>query len=614
MIFLTGRGGRLVAALAALGLLFAAGCSITDPFGKSAQLQDHLKAGRVSFMERRFEPASREFEAALAMNAAQPMVWTYLGICRLELQDLPRSVEALEKAIQLDPKSAEALYYLGRAYRLGGRLPEAVSTLEKALSHGHRTGQMLLELGICLYLQGETTRAEPILKEVREKQPDLFLAAFYLGEIWRRAGRLPEAKEILQEAVKIDGKSPFARFALGEILVELGQLDLAREEFSKILSDETPFARTGRAYFQLGYIDYQQGKHASALELFRLARLASYEQETCRLWEAKALYRLGKNDESRTLLEALAPSRAKLPQVDYYLARIHLSEGNGKEALEALERVEDRSLDPAEIDSARGSIRLMELKANHLVGVVPQDLVNESLSAYTRALAVRENQPEALMGLTQLVYLFQEDYKVAASYLARLAKTTRGPEVEEWLFYTSARTGDLATAYPLLAATRAPKFLEAAMLAHEKKWQEAEEKLVEGFSEDDKELAARTMQAVLYVKTERRAKAVEILRKMLDIHWPSAVNRCRVPEAPLIVWLTREESASAWRLTGQPLFDWLVKRQKSAFESLAELDTSVLRMVGVVEGIVLGRLENRLTADELKKLEIAAIKIMERLG
>lgn len=613
MIFVTRRRSPTLPALAALIALIP-GCSPSDPFGKSAQLQDHLKNGRVAFMERQFEPASREFEAALAMNAEQPMAWTYLGICRLELQDLPRSIEALEKAVQMDPKSAEGLYYLGRAYRLGGRLPEAVSTLEKALSHGHRTAQMLLELGVCLYLQGESAKAEPVLKEVREKQPDLFLAAFYLGEIWRRSQRLPEAREILEEAVKIDPKSPYARFALGEILVEIGQLDRAREEFSKILAEETPFARTGRAYFQLGYIDYQQGKHGSALELFRLARLASYDQETCRLWEAKTLYRLGKLGEARGLLEGLAPSRVKHPQIDYYLARIHLTEGRTKEALEVLERVQDRTLDPAELEAAKGTIHLMELKSHHLVGTPPAEKVNASLTAYTKALEVRENHPEALLGLTQLVYLFQEDHKVAASYLSRLAKTTRGPEVDEWRFYTSARTGDLATAAPLVGVTRAPKFLEAAMFAHEKKWQEAEEKLVEGFAEDDRELAARAMQAVLYVRTGRRPKAVATLQRMLDAKWPSAVNRCRVPEAPLIVWLTRGESASAWRLTGQPLFDWLVKRQKSAYDSLADLDASTVLLVGVVEGILLGRLEKRLTDDEMRKLELAALKIMERMG
>jgi len=114
----------------------------------------------------------------------------------------PEAEAELRQVLNLDPKNAEALNYLG--YSLADRdvnLPEAAELIERALALEPWNGAFLDSLGWARYQAGEFEKArEPLEKAAREFPRDATVLE-HLGDLYEKLGDASKAETAWQQAL-----------------------------------------------------------------------------------------------------------------------------------------------------------------------------------------------------------------------------------------------------------------------------------------------------------------------------------------------------------------------------------------------------------------------------
>ncbi len=129
--------------------------------------------------------------------------------------DYKRAAEEYERALRLQPNSAEALSNLGVAYHMLGRVPEAVNTLQGALSLNPDLIPANLLLGIDLVSLSRPDKAIAPLQRVLEHDPHNRDALLALASADFALHRFDQAAEIYQREVSLQPADVDAWYGLG---------------------------------------------------------------------------------------------------------------------------------------------------------------------------------------------------------------------------------------------------------------------------------------------------------------------------------------------------------------------------------------------------------------
>jgi tetratricopeptide (TPR) repeat protein len=199
-----------------------------------------------------------------------------LGHCELELRNYQAAVDALERALQLDPGQIVAHFYLSSALSRLGRSAEAKH--EAQLHHeimdqnSSRPPQEQIE-----YENGVRDQVAQLLVDNREDDALLKAQQSYkgasispgsgyalLGSVYLAMRRLDDAQRVLNHALNLDTKTPEANTYLGRIALLQDDLGQAEKHFQRELS-LYPSHSLARA--ELGEVRYRQDKWQEAAEL-----------------------------------------------------------------------------------------------------------------------------------------------------------------------------------------------------------------------------------------------------------------------------------------------------------------------------------------------------------
>jgi TolB-like protein/Tfp pilus assembly protein PilF len=270
------------------------------------------------------EQALASFRKALALRPGLVRGWREMGATLVSLCREDEGVEAIRRALELDPEDAGALGAMGRAHFVGrGHFREAVEYYERALVRNPQAGWSALQLSHCLALLGEFARGEAVA---------------------RRAVELQEAFLSGQEGILIVG----AYMRLGHLASLQGRHREAIEHFERELAfmqrvDHALRNRTSiELHMRLGAAHLGEGRAEEAGAAFATG-LRGFEQRI----------RLGADD----------------PFTRYYAACIHALRGETVEALDCLEKaaamrrrftIARARIEPA-LESLRGEARFREL-------------------------------------------------------------------------------------------------------------------------------------------------------------------------------------------------------------------------------------------------------------
>ncbi len=154
--------------------------------------------------------------------------WEYL-----KSNDYQGAERQARKALELNPKNAEALHYLGLALFGRQQYDEAIRYLSEAAQAKPDASDVQAELGVVLVVKNRLNEAVSHLRKSLELSPNNAEAYFNLGVAMFRRGDKQEAIKCWSRAVEIKPDDYEAHYNLADALEERKDLDGAIEHYRR---------------------------------------------------------------------------------------------------------------------------------------------------------------------------------------------------------------------------------------------------------------------------------------------------------------------------------------------------------------------------------------------
>jgi arylsulfatase A-like enzyme/Flp pilus assembly protein TadD len=185
-----------------------------------------------------------------------------------------------------------------------GRRERAREALEKVLQLDPKSYAALLQLGQLEFDAGQYAKSAEHLAAAHQVNPDDASPPFYEGEALANLHDFAASRDALEASLKLKPRQFQARLLLGEVYLDLGQINAAQDEFeaARLIQPQNVAAKLG-----LIRILIAQDKAAAAIP--QLLQLAKSDSQNAEVFErlGQAYRRIGKILEART-----AEARAKL--------------------------------------------------------------------------------------------------------------------------------------------------------------------------------------------------------------------------------------------------------------------------------------------------------------
>ena len=114
--------------------------------------------------------------------------FTNVAIANFQWERYDAARGSLEKALQLSPHNARALYYMALVERTQGHLEAAISDLREVTAQFPRSRDAHRELGFSLYQQHKYEKARSEYEMLQTIDPDDLAAHYILSIVYRRLG------------------------------------------------------------------------------------------------------------------------------------------------------------------------------------------------------------------------------------------------------------------------------------------------------------------------------------------------------------------------------------------------------------------------------------------
>jgi Tfp pilus assembly protein PilF len=193
--------GRAQDAIADANL--AAAMSENDP--EAQKLVIEVKAARAlqALGQGQTDLAVQDLTSLRDQNPESAEVRLGLGRAQIARRDADAALAELQKAVELDPKNAEAQYQLGYVYQVMKQNPQAaLDPYEKAVAADPGSALYRTSLGAVLTDLGQTDRAvEELTKVTTSEGYTGWQAYLYLGAAELKASHFKEAAAALEKAV-----------------------------------------------------------------------------------------------------------------------------------------------------------------------------------------------------------------------------------------------------------------------------------------------------------------------------------------------------------------------------------------------------------------------------
>ena len=121
--------------------------------------------------------------------------FTNIGLTDIEWEKYESARGSLEKALELAPNNARALYYLALVERRAGHSEAEVADLRKVIAQFPQSRDARRELGISYYQQHRAPDAVEQFEALQAIDPDDLTAHYNLALLYRRMGMKDKAKE-----------------------------------------------------------------------------------------------------------------------------------------------------------------------------------------------------------------------------------------------------------------------------------------------------------------------------------------------------------------------------------------------------------------------------------
>jgi tetratricopeptide (TPR) repeat protein len=205
----------------------AAAMADNDPEAKALVVEVKVARAMQALGEGQTDLALQDLTQLRDQSPDSAAVRLGLGRVQMARRDAAQALAELQKAVELDPKNAEAQYQLGYAlHRMKQSAAAAVGPLEKAVNMAPANALYRTGLGAALVDAGQTERAvAELTKVVGTEGYAGWEAPFYLGAALFKANRFKEATSAFEKALAVKADNAQAEGLLAWCYVGLKDTD-----------------------------------------------------------------------------------------------------------------------------------------------------------------------------------------------------------------------------------------------------------------------------------------------------------------------------------------------------------------------------------------------------
>lgn len=171
-----------------------------------------------------YQGAERQARRALELNPKNADALHHLGLALFGLRQYDEAVRRLSEAAQIKPQDAEIRIQLGVGQLGAGNLTDAVLNLRKAVEIAPDNGEAHFNLGVAMFRMGNRSEAIKQWQESVRLRPDDHEAHFNLALVLEQDKRIDQAIEHYRLAVKAKPDYVMAQGNLGLALCTKGSL------------------------------------------------------------------------------------------------------------------------------------------------------------------------------------------------------------------------------------------------------------------------------------------------------------------------------------------------------------------------------------------------------
>ncbi len=157
-----------------------------------------------------------------------PELYVGLAQARMFQDHYLEALEALERAIALDPNYAEAHYLMGNCWNELNRYAEARRAYEKAISLAPERDDFHFSFASALETTGEEEAAWREFEKVVSLNPNSADGHYRLGRLLSGRGDTSRAEAHLRKAIELKAKDPQAYFQLAGLYLKTGRREDAQ--------------------------------------------------------------------------------------------------------------------------------------------------------------------------------------------------------------------------------------------------------------------------------------------------------------------------------------------------------------------------------------------------
>ncbi len=191
------------------------------------------------------------------------------------------AIEAVKKALELDPEFAQAYNKLGDYYIKKGMVAEAAEVYRKSLEYDEGNQNTHFDYGCTLALQGRHSEAIEWLRKALTMKPDHYEIYGHMATIHFENGDFDAAIDAAKAALSADAENVMALFVLGRAYLSQGHENNAFDNFRKVIDKYASMVRIkerfAEGHYYIGRSHYFMERYNLAVE--HLEKAVEYDTE-----------------------------------------------------------------------------------------------------------------------------------------------------------------------------------------------------------------------------------------------------------------------------------------------------------------------------------------------
>ena len=182
-----------------------------------------------------FKESIPKYLRAILLNRENLEAYYGLALSYKHLQEFPKAVSTLEKALNIDSKNKDINYELGICLLLDGKPAEAMNVLRDAIKLDNKNLNAQVQLAIAHELCDEDEMALLIYDKINEEAPDYFKAHQHKAALLMSLEEYKEACSIFYQILKLNPKYEKAILGIGICFDKLKRFTDAVRYYRKFL-------------------------------------------------------------------------------------------------------------------------------------------------------------------------------------------------------------------------------------------------------------------------------------------------------------------------------------------------------------------------------------------